>query len=425
MTDAVMTPDGFRWLIGKRLFKPDLWKCEKCGAEIISEKYTKCTTKGCNGVVTRITDPTPMSSGNNSIPYWCFPEYIQIDNINIKDVYLKINEVMKRLYKFADDLDYKLYTLWIISTYKIDYWDTVPFFIFFGDTNTGKTMSAVFGADMGHKIIPPGSISGAAVVRAADLFGAGVSIDEAHHELKKDHGNIQLFKFCKESHRRGSVYIVAHKDNQRQLISYSSFGFKQFMTEDQLPRQIRNRSITISTYKAVPELPNRSFLKDGQFDDLKNKLFNWSKNTNEPPILDRDFKLTGRERDVYGPLIRIAMMIGIDYDDIISHAIESRKVESEKVKSGLDNEVAEIIFYLYENKKLDIIPFFMIRKRVYPFDDDNEPTSDECRVQGTQIGRILRKMGFTTKKSHGKTYLNINESGNMKVLKTIIKRYEL
>ena len=415
--DAIWSDDKIMYISGRRLFPPNLWKCSECLHEIISEKCPTECPEGCKTKqFERITSKPPISGDQT---YWYLPKYKELSHVNINEIYEEIHKMINDLYVFPMRIYYKLYALWCISTYKIQYWRIVPYVIFYGDTECGKTEAASFGADMSHKIAPPGSSTETAMIRYAHIFNAGLSIDEAHDVVRPGG---KLFKYCKEGYRRGAKYTVSDINDQDDIKVYNSFGYKQFMTEHELPRQISNRGITIPMFKEIPKTPNREYIKK-DFDIIKNKLFNWYLITGKPPIIPPDFPLTGRLRDIYEPIIRIAMMLNIDYDDIIEYANSEKKAFEEKVNSGIDATIAVQLFELIKGEKLDIVPFTILRKRVYPFDDGDEPDVKESKIQGGQIGLILKKAGITTRYAHGKTNIYVRESNNRQRLMMIWKRY--
>jgi len=126
MEKEVMEPVCYKgkpkWLMVKNnvfeLKTPGLWECMKCGERMQSDlnKPVKCSNATCTStdftVVTDVIDPDSWKP-----PKW---EDIPAEELDMEKVYDDMLALVKKCVIFPETIHYKLFVLWIISSWKVE-----------------------------------------------------------------------------------------------------------------------------------------------------------------------------------------------------------------------------------------------------------------------------------------------------------------
>jgi len=420
-----------RWLIrenGKfELMYPNTWKCPICKHMVVSEKKPKkcgtCKEKRDFERITRNINPDIWK-----LPLW---EDISTEKLDMKNVYNFIYEQIKRLIVFPEEIQYKLFILWSISTWKVDVWSTVGFPSFLGIPDSGKTRALDVLRQICYRMIHASHVTFPAMVRATHVFGAGVLVDEAQTKLNpRTEGGKEMISFLKTSYRRGSTYTVADKEDPYDLIVYKNFGFKAFAGERGSDYAMATRSITFYMDKSKPEIPDLKYVQN-ELDIIQTILLNYRYKIDDPPDLGIDFVLDGRMREIFEGIIATGKHIGIDIDDVIQY-VKERK---EEIESRLQDTIEyEILFAIHEIMNPLIPPseyggtdsperiyYRDIMECMYP-DYDGLDVHD-IRIKSGQVGYRVRALNLISKKTKSGTCLVMTNKKNRKRLDILYRRY--
>jgi hypothetical protein len=198
-----------------------LWKCRKCGAETqsITEKPDYCKSGDHSSTFERVTKIIKPD-------LWKIPHWEDIE-INKKELYENMLTIIKNLIVFSDEIEYQIYTLWIMSTWKLEAWDTVGYPVFIGIPNSGKSQALLVIHNLGYRAPKASGVKSASIPRLCHYYNVTLLIDECHNKLNpKTETGSELIDFCKDSYKRGSVYITCDNDDQEELKVTRNFGFK-------------------------------------------------------------------------------------------------------------------------------------------------------------------------------------------------------
>ena len=398
--EPVITKDyEKKWLIirqGKndtkphfRLEAPSLWRCKKCGTIIASNpeipKFCSKENGGC-GKQTVFEQLTK----NIKDDIWILPTWEDVD-YGQSLLYQDMLDLIKTLIVFPRDIHYKIFALWIISTWKSECFDAVGFLVFRGIISSGKTRGLNIIKQLGYRAVSASSATFPAIATLSHYWGVTLTIDEADNRLNPKHERgSELLDFVKQSYKKGSMYIVSDIDHKDEVIARSNFGFKAFAGEKTFNPALVSRGIDIFMEKSDPLIPKMKFVTL-DFELLRTRLLNYKYKTNDPPELDENYILKGRLREVYESIIRTGMHLGIDTKDIVEFAIEREEEEKEELRSSIQHDILDVIKVRVENRTLDDAPEIIYMNDIV----DGIGWSGEKRAN-QKLGYIVKNMGLKT-----------------------------
>jgi len=392
-----------------------IWKCKRCGAETentieIPTFCPSCDRQTNFQQITKVFNPD----------LWKIPIWKDIENLDMKLTYKKMLDLIKKLIVFSDEIEYKIYALWIISTWKLESWGTVGFPCFIGLPNSGKSQALILIHYLGYRAPKASGVTMAAIPRLCHHHNVTLLIDEAHNKLNPENETgAGLLDFIKDSYKRGSVYISCDNNDQEKLIVTKNFGFKAFAGEKTFNTGLLTRGIIFWMMKANPEIAKFEYVED-ELRNVQTELLNYRLKTDNPPDLGNDFPLKGRTREIFESIIATAKHIGIPYDDILNYAKERDKKEDEELKSSLQGEILSII---KENEESPFKPDAPDRIELHEILQNLEWEVNKENSQ--KLGYYLKNLGLTTKKIDKIRFIFLQEPENAKRLKLLYRRYKL
>lgn len=391
-----------------------LWRCNRCLGEFEFNSGTpqhcpKCDRQSSFHQITKEINPD----------LWRIPKWQDINKMDLKQLYIEVSELIKQLIVFAEPIEYKIFTLWIISTWKLESWETVGFPCFIGLANSGKSTALRIIHYLGYRAPKASGVTMAAIPRLCHYHNVTLLVDEAHNKLDpKTETGSSMLDFIKDSYKRDSTYITCDLNDQSKLIVTKNFGFKAFAGEKiTFNPALLTRSFVFWMDKADPPIAKLSY-KENELADLQNKLLNYRLKTDAPPDLGNDFILKGRTREIFESIIQTAKHIGIPCDDILQYAIDRDQKEEDDLKNSIPGEILVIIKRFEEtlwNNEPDRIDIQEILTELGWSENDS----------AQKLGYYLKNMGLATKKINRIRYIFIQEPGNSKRLKQLYKRYKL
>ena len=398
------------------LRKPGLWQCQKCACIIESNPDQPAMCYEERGGCGRTTTFKQLTR-NIKTDIWKLPVW-QESEVDVFEIYDTIMNVMHELVIFPEEILYKIFTLWIISTWKQECWETVGFPVFRGIVGSGKTRALNFLHALSYRCVPAGIISFAALARLSEYSNISITIDEANKRLNpRIESGAQLLDFIKQSYKKGSVYVSADLNDQKEVIVTHNFGFKAFAGERSFDTALVSRGIDVFMEKAIPPAAKMAYLEE-ELSIIRSMLLNYKYKTDDPPDLGRAFVLTGRTREVYESIIATGEHIGQNVDDIIAFAQEKEKDAEEELLGTIQYEILKVIKNHRENATLDDAPEDM------KILDICDGLGWEDKKEKQKLGYILKNMGLKTKhKSIGKVLPLGRVNG--KRLGYLYRRYKL
>jgi hypothetical protein len=427
--EPVIIDDGTpKWLLkektGENLKDPDLWRCNKCHStqKSINSKPKQCTSwKGkCNSKsFTKIT-------GHINPLLWLLPIWIVFSKFDMKDTYDQLLALIKKLVIFPQEIDYKIYTLWIISTWKLEQWETVAFLVFLGIPNSGKSRALRIISQLAYRAIKASGVTSVVIPRLCHYFNITLLIDEAQNKLHpRRSGGSELIDFLKDSYKVGSTYITCDSEDQSKVVVTKNFGFKAFAGEKSFNPGFLSRSITFWMEREEPEIAKLSYVKK-ELQSIQSKLLYYRFMCDNPPDLGSHFSLKGRTREIYESIISTAQHIGIDVDDVIEHALEREKKEADELKDSTQYDIL-VIINNYDGKKSDpdgedgsIRLIYLLRELRW---ESGIASDDRKALQ--HLGYLIKNMGLQRKRTRIGRVIPLTEEPNITRLNRLNRRYGL
>lgn len=343
MNERLQNPIDPETTLDIQRMDPNMWECKKCGAQFYSEGQPN-TCESCNrsGPFEQLTKN--INPDKWKLPYW---EDIPKDDINMILVYEEIKQLIKNCIVFPEEIQYDLFTLWIIASYKKESFNTAPFLIFRGLISSGKTRALDLLRELGYRMVHSTGVTFPAMCRLTHFHGAGVLVDEIDNKInRKYEAGIKFLDFLKPSYRRGSTYTVADKEDQEETYTYKNFGFKAFAGETGgYDQAVFSRSIDFKMEEDYPHIPELMYIqKDLNY--FQTVLLNYRYKFNDPPALPMEFPLKGRHREIFAPLIRTASHIGIDHEHIIKYVKERKQEQIDDLQDSTEFTLLKAVYEL-------------------------------------------------------------------------------
>lgn len=394
------------------------WFCLKCGATIHSPDGPPRICDESQGGCNRPSQFKPLTETINP-DLWKIPHWKDID-IDKKQLYEDLLTLIKKLVVFSDDIEYQIYTLWIISTWKLESWDSVGFPVFIGIPDSGKSQALIVIHHLGYRSPKASGVKVAAIPRLCHYHNVTLLIDECHNKLNpKTEKGSDLIDFCKDSYKRGSVYITCDNNDQKKTIITRNFGFKAFAGEKTFNAALLTRGFIFWMEKATPEIAKLSYVEQ-ELNDLQTRLLNYRIKTNHPPDLGNDFILKGRTREIFESIIATAMHIGIPTAQLIEYAKDKDRKEEEALKQTSHYEILAIIKDFEDN------PYKIQQPDRIGLDEITRELGWEDNIDSKKkLGWSIKNLGLMTKKIDKQRYIFFEEADNAKRLKQLYKRFKL
>ena len=395
------------------LKEPSIWQCNKCGAHIQdNERPIYCTECKRNATFIQITKN--IKEGIWKLPIWREQE------VDTLDVYDSLNNLVRELVIFPEEIQYKIFNLWIISTWKLGCWETVGFPVFRGIISSGKTRAINIIGELAYRSVQASSATFASIARLSHHWHVTLTIDEANNRLNsRTERGAELLDFVKQSYKRGSKYISADMNNQDEVIVSNNFGFKAFGGERTFDPALVSRGIDFFMEKSEPPLSKIEYATD-EFTRLRTMLINYRYKTNDPHDLGEHFILKGRTREVYESIIATGKHIGIEIDDIIKYAQEKEKEAEEDLQGTIQYEILQVIKNNYqENQTLDDSPEYVLINNIC------ETLGWQDKRDKQKVGYILKNLGLKTKRTRDGRVISLTDRTNSKRLGYLYRRYKL
>ncbi len=404
------------------LKKERLWICNRCNAEIQSnpDRPTYCEACKRNSKFTKITEY--INPDLWKLPIW---KDISVDELDMIGLYDDMVNLIKKLVVFSEELEYKIYVLWIISTWKLECWDAVGFPVFIGIPNSGKSRALRIIHNLAYRAPKASGIKAAAIPRLCHYYNITLLIDEAHSKMnpKYEQGS-QLLDFVKDSYKRDSVYITCDNNDQEKVVVAKNFGFKAFAGEKTFNPGLLSRSLVFWMDKADPEISKLAYVEE-EFNNFRTRLLNYRCKTNDPEDLGNDFCLKGRTREIFESIIATGKHIGIDVEDIIEYGKRRDKEEEEALKSSVQWEILSIIKNCQENPTLIDAPSKISTEDILEQLGWTSNDGKENRKHKQRLGYTLNDMGLQTRRIREGRFLFIEDKSNKSRLENLYKRYKL
>ena len=396
------------------------WQCNRCKAIVIAEDNQPifCEACGRDATFKKITEK--INTKRWKLPRW---KDVDIKEDGMLIIYTNLVDLLKRCIVFPNPMQYEMFALWIIASYKREAFDSISFLMFQGLVESGKTRGLDLLRELGYQMIHTTGVTFPAMCRYTDKYQAGILIDEIDNKIdtRTEAGRAYL-DFLKPSYRKGSVYATANRDDQDETKEYSNYGFKAFAGEQGgFDVALRSRCIIFKMEQAYPDIPDLKYAQT-ELDDIQNLLLNYRYKTDTPKSLPMDFPLKGRDRELFTCMIQIAQHIGLDYQHIIDFINKRTEEKIETLQESDEYFVLKAIHAISTKVTLDDAPEEIKYSSIASecgWDDDSEVSKQKKQ----KIGYVLKKMQLKTKRKRDGQVFMFNDENNLARLPNLYQRY--
>ena len=402
------------------LIDENLYKCRKCcsnvhGGEKAPEVCPQCDRPSTFDVVTAsITAPKNL---------WKLPFWEDVD-LDMYGVYEDLLSVLKRTIKFVEPIQYKLFALWIISTYKHPLWETVPYLHFKGLPASGKTRAMEIAYQLAYRTILVSGITFTAIVRANDEYQCCLCIDEIDTKLdERSETGRQYVDFLKSGYKRGALYVTCDLNDQHKINFYKNYGPKILTGEKGIYNEaLISRTITFDMEQDYPDVTVISDVAL-ECEKIKTKLMNYRFKTSTPDQMGIEIPLRARYREIFDCLIRTAQHIGQKYDDVLEYAKQLDAESIEALQGTVQWDVLNIISERMCQGTLDSPEGIKLSQILTDLQWDENDKEGKNKRQ--KLAYLLRNLGLITKHKKDGSWLSFVDQKNSQKLKYLFKRYKI
>lgn len=395
-----------------------LYKCKKCcatvqGGEKPPEVCPQCDRPSDFSVITESMD-VPKNIWN--VPIW---EDVDLDMF---ETYDRLVSLLKSTIRFVNPIEYKLFALWIVATYKHPLWETIPYLHFRGLPASGKTRAMEVANRLAYRCVLVSGITFKAVVRINHNYNVSLCIDEVDTKLDdRTEGGREYIDFLKSGYKKGSLYISSDLNDQKKILYYNNYGPKVLSGEKGIRSEaLLSRTIIFDMEQDYPEVFNLSEI-ECELSQLRTRLMNWRFKTRTPEQIGIEIDLRARFREIFDCLIRTGQAIGQPIDDIIAYAKSMEQQAISDMQGTIGWDVLTSIFELSCKGSLDAvetIKFSDIMDRLGWNDEDK-------RKNAQKLGYILKDFGIKSKKKKDGTYISLVDPATDRKLNYLFKRYKV
>ncbi len=320
------------------------------------------------------------------------------DYDSIDKLYDQIYEYVREHIDFTEEAFYHIVSAFIIASWRINDFDSVPYLMFLGEFMSGKTRALEVLSELCYHAIKTSSISPAGVVRLVDKYKVTLLVDET--EILNTESKTELVGILNSGYKAGDNYIRAKQDSG-DLEYWKTFGFKALAGTQDFTKTLNSRCAEIAMERATR--PIRKKIDKEKASELRMQLLDYRlKNLSKPfEEVNLPFE-NGRNHELFEPLIQIApsqhgKMI-IDYGLKLEG---SRRIEEE---TSFEGDVLRATLKVVKNNTSGR---FTARNVYEAFKDETDMDADYLsKNEGSiknRIGRVLKNK-FHLEKGHHKDY---------------------
>jgi len=281
-------------------------------------KDTICSTEGCPGIM--LTTIPEVSRG-----YWPVPvvELDKEDNVKVpaaKEVYDEVEDFIRKHFVHDDERVYGKLALWVMHTYCVDFFETVPYVQFLASHGSGKTRGLEVLCALSYRGMLTAGFTPANLYRLIDKYHPTLLLDESGHSIHAgSEAGKTIISVLNQGYKRGSLVFRTNLQKGEDPIGFDCFGPKAIAAVKGFLSTLESRCIIIPMIKGKPE--NRTMDEDWAA-LLRGKLTVWAIYAPVEPVWpDAE---DGRVEEVFVPLYSIAHLVG---DDAVSSLEKFMKSE--------------------------------------------------------------------------------------------------
>jgi len=342
--------------------------------------------------------------------------FLNGETVTVDDLYELALAGLKRFSSLNwDQRLYDVVTSLVIASYFYDLFGAFPITIIMGPFESGKTRLLLCIIYMGHRGMPILDPTEASIFRTAEAWKGFLGIDEFWDVSK------EIERLLRATYKRGMKVPRIDKTKGGLVILdlFDLFGKVAVASPEPLPPNILSKGIQFQLRKMPDPNPERRDPEPRDFEEVRSKAYiarlTWGPEVKaQADRLDQqELDLSGRDYEVWKPLLTIAYMIGGKvWENVLSYAKESCEQKREESYEEL-KQVLEAMFELLREVQWHF-PLIFTPKQIH--DIIWEHLKDEYRVvkEKQEIeGETSEKYDYDTRRFEevyrvhriGRTYL--------------------
>lgn len=313
------------------------------------------------------------------------------------------NEITVFIHKYVDVHPFyeKLASHYVLMSWVFDRCSVVPYLRAIGDYGTGKTRFIQTVGSLCYKpIFIAGAITPSPIFRMIEDYQGTMVFNEMDFDDRESELYSTLIKILNNGYEKRMVVLRTEGDKNREVKAYKTFSPKVFSTRKRFKDQaLESRIITVpmqqTTRTDLPIMLPEFFWQEAE--DIRNKLLMYRfRNLRRIKTEDKSSKLTGIEprlKQTLLPLLEVVEDLKVE-EGLIEYAKNFQK----QLIVDRGSELEGLIF----SKLADL---FKLNAKVTVKDVGRAINTDledeKYKPSFQKVGRIIRDLGFKTRRSTG------------------------
>ena len=336
-----------------------------------------------------------------------------------QDVFKSLVELLEELVWFKDDEMYNVVACWIIMTYFVPAWSTVPYIILNGVAGSGKTTLLKVLSQLCFKPTKSSFMTSSVLFRHLHMHGGTLILDELESLAKMKGPVDDLLPMLLGGNSAGSTVDKSEKVGDTfQPCKFEVYGPKALASIEDLPGALIQRSLLIQMFKT----PDGTKLKRST--DLEAEIKSIVDNLHilalehGNAVLDakvEDGHLMNREKDVWRPIFQIAA--AFSPSELQSLTECGGSMDSVKAEAAIPNDHIIVIDATYS--QFGTFGKGPTIKSVA----DKIKEGKELQINAREVARMLRKLGIEVEKQGGNVSVIDSEDVFKKKIEKVYKGY--
>lgn len=311
------------------------------------------------------------------------------------DLYVRLREYHERISDLPNPLYYDLLVLWDFHTYLLEKLQFSPILYLFAVKERGKSRTGKGCLHVSRRGIFTETIREPDVIRWGNDHKATLGFDVSDFPKKVERANCDdliLSRFERGS--TASRTLWPEKGAFRDTKSFKLFGGTIIMTNRPINDIIESRAISIDM-KPSARMFNDAVLPEDAL-ELKAKLTAFRFRNRATKLKETRKTLPGRLGDILSPLQQIVHTF---FPEVTNNfELLTQIISSKKKEDATDTFEAQIIEAIINSESEVQEGFLAVEQVANLF---NEGKSEKFAVRNETVGRVLKGLGFTPRRSAG------------------------
>lgn len=304
---------------------------------------------------------------------------------SIESLYKEVFDFVYAHIDLTDEALYHIVTGFIIASYRIEDFDSVPYLLFLGEYMSGKTRALEVLAELCYRAIKTSSISPAAIVRMTQKHRVTMLVDET--DILNHESRFELVGILNSGYKANDFYIRANPDSD-DVETWKTFGLKAMAGTSDFNKALNSRCVEIPMERARRTIKLK--IDREWASKLRMKLLDYRLKNVTQPLLEIELPFNnGRNHELFGPLVQVVpeqyRQIIINYGKNIEGQREIDNITS------FEGDVARATIAVINDSNPDkIYTKDVVKKYALLNGIDTEVLDKTRRKLETRIGKVLR-----------------------------------